>query len=83
MIMTNLINTTQARANLYRLIDEVVTSHSPVVITGKQHNAVLVSQEDWESLQETLYLVSIPGMRKSIQDGLQASIDEFDEDLDW
>ncbi len=57
----------KARATLYRLIDEVCDSHEPVVITGKRNNAVLVSQEDWNNIQETLYLGSIPGMVESIK----------------
>jgi len=77
------INSTKARSSLYRLIDEVATSHSPVVITGRQNNAVLVSQEDWDSIQETLYLVSIPGIRESIVEGLKESIDNCSNKLDW
>jgi prevent-host-death family protein len=81
--MNTLLTTTQARANLYRLIDEVAESHNPILIAGKQNNAVLVSQEDWESIQETLHLLSIPGMRESIKEGLHTSITECKEDLDW
>ena len=55
-----------AHANLYRLIDEAAESHQPVRITGKRHNAILLLEEDWESIQETLYLTSIPGIRQSI-----------------
>jgi antitoxin YefM len=81
--MNRLLTTTQARANLYRLIDQVAQSHDPILITGKQNNAVLVSQEDWESIQETIYLLSIPGVGISIKEGLQSSIDDCDEDLEW
>ena len=55
-----------ARANLYRLIDQAAESHEPIVITGKRSSAVLIAEEDWRSIQETLYLLSIPGMRESI-----------------
>jgi prevent-host-death family protein len=72
-----------ARANLYRLIDEAAESHKPVRITGKRHNAILLSEDDWESIQETLYLLSIPGMRESIKEGLNTPIDECDGALDW
>lgn len=77
------ITATEARANLYRLIDEAATSHQPMLITGKRNKAVLVSQEDWEAIQETLYLLSIPGMRESIREGMDEPVDECSEDLDW
>jgi len=56
------LTASEARANIYRLMDEAATSHEPILITGKRHNAVLISQEDWEAIQETLYLLSIPGI---------------------
>jgi len=65
------IKASEARVRLYRLIDEVASSHEPVFITGKRGNAVLVSEEDWRSVQETLYLLSVPGMRESIVEGAQ------------
>lgn len=77
------ITASEARASLYRLIDETATSHQPIVITGKRHNAVLVSADDWASIQETVYLLSIPGMRESIREGLSASVDECSQELDW
>lgn len=77
------ITATEARANLYRLIDEAATSHQPMLITGKRNRAVLVSQEDWEAIQETLYLLSVPGMRESIREGMDEPVDECSEDLDW
>ena len=77
------ITASEARANLYRLIDEAATSHQPVLITGKRNNAVLVSEEDWVSIQETLYLLSIPGMRESIKEGMNTPIEECDKELDW
>ncbi len=61
---------TQARAKLHQLLDEAADSHEPIQITGKGASAVLVSEEDWRSIQETLYLVSIPGMRDSIRKGM-------------
>ncbi len=77
------IKATDARAKLYRLLDEVAESHEPVVITGKRSNAVLVSEEDWRSIQETLHLLSVPGMRESIQEGLKTPVDKCSEDLGW
>jgi len=77
------ITASEARANLYRLIDEAASSHQPLLITGKRNNAVLVSAEDWEAIQETLFLLSVPGMRESIREGMEASVDECAEDLDW
>ncbi len=77
------LKVSEARANLYQLIDETAQSHQPVTITGKRHNAVLVSEDDWRSVQETLYLVSIPGMRESIIEGLQTPVEECAEELEW
>jgi antitoxin YefM len=79
----NTLTASEARSNLYRLIDEAALSHEPVVITGKRNSAVLVSQEDWASIQETLYLLSIQGMRESIKDGMALSVDECSKELDW
>lgn len=73
----------QAEDNFNELIEEVTISHQPITITGKKHNAVLISQEDWSAIQETLYLLSIPNMRESIIEGLKTPIDECDEELDW
>ena len=73
----------EASAILCELLDEVAQSHTPVLITGKRTNAVLVSEDDWRSIQETVYLLSIPGMRKSIQEGLKAPINACSDQLDW
>ena len=77
------VTATEARAKLYRLIDQAASSHEPIVITGKRANAVLISEDDWRAVQETLYLLSIPGMRESIREGLETSVEECAEDLDW
>jgi len=76
-------NATEARAKLYNLIDEAAESHQPIVITGKRNNAVLISEDDWNAINETLHLVSIPGMRESIREGLETDISECDKVLDW
>ncbi|KAA0019033.1 type II toxin-antitoxin system Phd/YefM family antitoxin [Salinicola corii] len=77
------ITATEARGNLYRLIDETAESHQPIVIMGKRNRAVLVSEEDWAAIQETLYLLSVPGMRESIREGMETPVDECSEGLDW
>ena len=77
------LTVSEARANLYRLIDEAATSHQPIRITGKRNNAILISEEDWLAIQETLYLLSIPGMRESIKEGLSTPVEECDKELDW
>ncbi len=77
------ITATEARSNLYRLIDETAESHQPVLITGKRNRAVLVSEDDWAAIQETLFLLSVPGMRESIREGMDTAIGECDEELDW
>lgn len=77
------LKVSEARANLYQIIDETAQSHQPILITGKRNNAVLVSEDDWRSVQETLYLVSIPGMRELIIEGLQTPITECTEELEW
>lgn len=77
------ITATEARSNLYRLIDETAESHQPIVINGKRNNAVLISEEDWSAVQETLYLLSVPGMRESIREGISTPVEECAEELDW
>ena len=78
-----LLNATEARTKLYSLIDEAAENHQPIVIKGRRSNAVLISEDDWNAINETLYLVSIPGMRESIMDGMAADVDECSTDLDW
>ena len=82
MIMTT-VNVTEARANLYKLIDDATASHEPVVITGKRGNAVLLAEDDWNAINETLYLLSVPGMRESILEGMQESLEESSNELGW
>ena len=77
------VNVTEARANLYKLIDDTSVSHEPVVITGKRGNAVLLSEDDWNAINETLYLLSVPGMRGSIIEGMQENFDETSTELEW
>ena len=73
----------EARKRLYTLVDDVSESHEAVQIVGKRNTAVLVSEDDWHAIQETLYLTSVPGMRESIREGLNTPVEECDEELDW
>lgn len=77
------ITATEARRRLYKLLDEVGESHEPIEITGKRGNAVLVSEEAWRSIQETLCVLSVSGMRGSIIEGLQTPFEECETKLDW
>jgi prevent-host-death family protein len=77
------ITASDARASLYRLLDEAAESGEPIQITGKRANAVLVSEQDWRAIQETLFLLSIPGMRESIREGLGTPVEECAEDPGW
>jgi prevent-host-death family protein len=80
--MTSL-TTSQARSNLFNLVNKISTFHEPIQITGKRHNAVLVSEEDWKAINETLYLISIPGMRKSIIKGLKTPPKKCSKKIVW
>lgn len=73
------LTATQARKDIYRILDEVSDTHKPIKITGKHTNAVLISEEYWRSIHETLYLTSIPGMHESIVEGLNTPLEETEE----
>lgn len=77
------LNATDARSKLYKLIDETASTHEPILITGKRTNAVLLSESDWKAINETLHLLSIPGMRESIKEGMAEEISESSKELDW
>lgn len=77
------LTASQARANLYRLIDQAAESHEPIRISGKRRVAVLISEEDWNAIQETLFLLAVPGMRESIKEGMSEPLSEAAKDLDW
>ena len=79
----NTITASEARAGLYRLIDQTAESHKPVIISGKRANAVLVSEEDWSAIQETLYLLAVPGMRESIKDAMSEPLIKSKRTLKW
>ena len=74
---------TKARSTLYQLLDEAAASHEPIQITGKRRNGVLISEEDWRSIQETLYLLSVPGMRESIRRGMREPLRKSSKNPGW
>lgn len=78
-----ILTASEARANLYRLIDQIADEHQPILITGKRSNALLIAEEDWAAIQETLFLLAVPGMRESIKAGMAEAIDSCATDLDW
>jgi prevent-host-death family protein len=79
----NTLNADEAREKLDRLLDETAEAHQPVLITSPRANAVLVAEEDWNAIQETLYLLSVPGMRESIRTGLETPIEECQRKPGW
>lgn len=77
------LSASEARKRLYNLVDEVKDSHEPVQIVGKRNSAVLISEEDWKAIEETLHLASIPGMRESIKKGLKTPVGKCSEGPGW
>lgn len=77
------LTVTQARAKLYKLLDETASSHEPIQITGKRSDAILMSVDDWQAIKETLYLLSVPEMRESIRKGLETPIEKCSKELKW
>jgi antitoxin YefM len=77
------VSASKARSSLYRLIDEAAEGHSPIRISGKRNSAVLVGEDDWSAIQETLYLASIPGMRESIRRGLKTPVAKLLKKPGW
>ena len=76
------VTATSARSDLYRIIDSTLNDHEPVQITGKRGNAVLLGESDWRSIQETLYLLGVPGVRDSIVQGMNTSISDCSDSID-
>jgi len=79
----NTLTASEARANLYRLIDQTVESHEPIIISGKRNSAVLLSAEDWSAIQETLHLLAVPVMRESIKAGMAEPLSTSTKALEW
>ena len=77
------VTATTARSMIYKLLDDASDSHEPIQITGKRSSAVLIAEDDWRAIQESLYLVSIPGMRESIRSGLATPVAACAKKLDW
>jgi antitoxin YefM len=77
------LTVTQARKKLFNLLDETNSSHIPILIEGKRGNAVLIGEEDWTAIEETLYLTSIPGMRESIKAGLKTPLSKTSKTVKW
>jgi PHD/YefM family antitoxin component YafN of YafNO toxin-antitoxin module len=77
------LTTTEASKRLEEVLDALAESHEVVQIAGERHSGVLVSEDDWRAIQETLCLTSVPGMTKSIVEGLQTPIEQCAKELDW
>ncbi len=77
------ISATEARKKLYSLLDEANDSHTPILIEGKRGGAVLIGEDDWAAIEETLFLTSIPGMRESIKEGLKTPLHKTSTELKW
>ena len=81
--MTKVMTVSQARTNIYKIMDETAQTHQPIMITGKRNNVVMLSEEDWNAIEETLFLNNIPGMVTSIKEAMDAPNSEFSEDVEW
>jgi antitoxin YefM len=79
----NTMDASEAGEKLYQLLDETARDHEPLLITGPRSNAVLVGEEDWNSMQETLGVLSVPGMRESIRDGLETAVEDCEKEPGW
>lgn len=77
------MSVSEVRANIYNVMDETAQTHEPILITGKRNNVVMISQEDWNAIEETLYLNSIPNMTSSIKEAMEEDDSEFSENIEW
>jgi antitoxin YefM len=77
------MNASEAREKLYRLLDETAAAHGPVLITGRRSNGVLIGEDDWNAIQETLHLLSVPGMRESIREGMATPVKDLSKEPGW
>ena len=77
------LTASEAREGFHRLIDQTAEMHKPVLISGKRSNAVLISEEDWSAIQETLHLLTIPGMRESIKESMAEPLAKSKRALKW
>jgi len=81
--MTRVMSVSQVRADIYNVMDKTAQTHEPVLVTGKRNNVVMLSEEDWHAIEETLYLNSMPNMASSIQESMNAPDSEFSETVEW
>ena len=81
--MAKVITVSQARTNIYKIMDETAETHQPIMITGKRNNVVMLSEDDWNAIEETLFLNSIPDMASSIKEAMNAPNSEFSEKIEW
>ncbi len=81
--MTKVMTVSQARTNIYKIMDETAQTHQPIMITGKRNNVVMLSEDDWNAIEETLFLNSVPDMASSIKEAMDAPNSEFSEDIEW
>ena len=81
--MTKVMTVSQARTNIYKIMDETAQTHQPIVITGKRNNVVMLSEEDWNAIEETLYLNSVKDMASSIREAMDTPDSEFSEEIEW
>ena len=81
--MPKVMTVSQARKNIYKIMDETAQTHQPIMITGKRNNVVMLSEDDWNAIEETLFLNSIPGMASSIKEAMDAPNSEFSENIEW
>ena len=79
----NTMNASEAREKLYRLLDETAAAHEQVLITGPRSNAVLLGEDDWNAIQESLHLLSVPGMRESIREGMATPVKDLHKEPGW
>ncbi|HYR57312.1 MAG TPA: type II toxin-antitoxin system Phd/YefM family antitoxin [Chthoniobacteraceae bacterium] len=73
----------EARAGLAQLLAQTAASHEPVAIADANVTGVLLSEADWRSVQETLHLLAVPGMRDSIREGLAEPVERCAEEAGW
>ena len=81
--MTKVMTVSQARTNIYKIMDETAQTHQPIMITGKRNNVVMLSEDDWNAIEETLFLNSVPDMASSIKEAMDAPNSEFSEEVEW
>ena len=81
--MTRVISASKARENIFNLIDETAATHQPIIITGKRSNVVMLSEEDYNAIQETFYLSANPKLKASIIEGLNTPLSECSDKIEW